>query len=63
MAEKKSAISGAQITNQNRDFGYKRDQAMNINFARMQEILQRNVNRGVNKTFTQYTKDLVKLYL
>ncbi len=44
-------------------FSYKRDRAQTLTFAKMQEILQRNPMRNVNKTFTQYTKDLVKNYL
>ena len=34
-----------------------------MTFAEMQEILQRNPSRNFNKTFTQYTKELVKTYL
>lgn len=34
-----------------------------MTFAKMQEILQRNPTKNVSKTFTQYTKDLVKTYL
>ena len=45
------------------DFTYKRERAQTMTFAKMQEILQRNPVRNVNKTFTQYTKDLVKTYL
>lgn len=44
-------------------FSYKRDRAQTVTFAKIQEILQRNPVRGVNKTFTQYTKELVKQYL
>ena len=72
MANKKaSAISGAQNTDTkittvqqtDGDFSYKRDRAQKISFAKMQDILQRNPTRGFNKTFMQYTKDLVKIYL
>lgn len=47
------------------DNGYyvKREKMQSVNFAKMQDILQRNVNRNVNLTFTQYTKDLIKNYL
>lgn len=44
-------------------FSYKRDRAQTLTFAKMQEILQRNPARSVNKTFTQYTKDLIKTYV
>ena len=45
------------------DFSYKRDRAQTMTFAKMQEIIQRNPTRTVNRTFTQYTKDLIKTYL
>ena len=70
MANKKAANSGANIETKittvkqpDGDFSYKRDRAQTMTFAKMQEILQRNPARSVNKTFTQYTKDLVKTYL
>ena len=40
-----------------------RNKALKINFAKMKEILQRNINKNSNKTFIQYTKDLIKTYL
>lgn len=67
--KKKAADSG---TNDNKtkfysgipeQFSYKRDRAQTINFAKDQEILQRNASRNYTKTYTQYTKDLVKTYL
>lgn len=45
------------------DFSYKRERAQTMTFAKMEEILQRNATRSVNRTFTQYTKDLVKTYV
>ena len=45
------------------DFSYKRERAQTMTFAKMEEILQRNATRSVNRTFTQYTKDLVKTYI
>lgn len=45
------------------DFTYKRDRAQTMTFAKMQEILHRNPKRGDNRSFTQYTKDLVKTYM
>jgi len=69
MARKKTADSGANnetkittVTNQG-DFSYKREKAQTMTFAKMQEILQRNASRNTNRTFTQYTKDLVKTYI
>ena len=70
MAKRNTANSGANnetkittVTQPDGDFSYKRDRAQTMTFAKMQEILQRNPNRGVNKTFAQYTKDLVKTYI
>lgn len=46
------------------DDGYytKRERAQKINFAQIQEIIQRNVSKSVNKTYTQYTRDLLDTY-
>lgn len=64
----KAATSGDNETKifnvtQQEDFVYKRDRAQKMTFAKMQELLQRNPSRNVNKTFTQYTKELVKTYI
>lgn len=45
------------------DYYTKRQRAQKINFAKIQELLQRNVSKNTSKTFTQYTKELVKTYL
>lgn len=45
------------------DFELKRDRAQKLNFAKIQEILQRNVGKNTNRTFMQYTKALVQQYL
>ena len=45
------------------DYTLNRKQAQAINFAKIHELLQRNVGKTVNKSYTQYTKDLVKTYL
>lgn len=71
MANRKTANSGANnietkittVKQADGDFSYKRDRAQTMTFAKMQEILQRNPVRGVNRSFTQYTKELVKTYL
>ena len=34
-----------------------------LNFAQMQEVLQRNIKNTYNKSFTQYTKELLKTYI
>ena len=69
MANKKTADSGANnetkvttVTNHS-EYSSKRERAQTMTFAKMQEILQRNPSRNFTKTFTQYTKELVKTYV
>ena len=45
------------------DFSSKRERAQKMNFAKIQEILQRNVSKNSNRTFMQYTKALIQQYL
>lgn len=40
-----------------------RAQAMKLDYAKIQELLLQNVKHAKSKTFTQYTKDLIKQYL
>ena len=47
----------------NNGFTVERPKMQSVTYAKMQEILQRNVTRSVNLTFTQYTKELIKQYL
>ena len=70
MANKKTADSGTNEENKTKfisgtdsAFSYKRDRAQIIDFAKQIDYLQRNPTKNINKTFTQYTKDLVKTYL
>ena len=53
------------ITKSPDDNGYysKRERAQKLNFAQVQEILQRNVKSSSSKSYTQYTKDLIKTYI
>lgn len=51
------------ITKSDEDFKPKRESAQKLTFAQLQELIQRNVTKNVNKTYTQYTKELVKQYL
>lgn len=44
------------------DYTLERRQAQKISFAKFQELLQRNVNKTVSKTYTQYTRDLLDQY-
>ena len=39
-----------------------RAQAMKLDYAKIQELLLQNVKHAKSKTFTQYTKDLIKQY-
>ena len=41
----------------------KRKRAQKINFAKYQELLQRNVGKTFTKTFTTYTKELLRNYI
>ncbi len=42
----------------------KRERAQIIDFAKdIKSILERNVTKNSNKSFTQYTKDLIKQYV
>ncbi len=73
MATKQTANGGTKskenetkvttVTEMDGDFSYKRDRSQIMRFAKMQEILQRNPARSLNKSFTQYTKDLIKTYI
>lgn len=40
-----------------------RDRAQKISFAKFQELLQRNVGKTFTKTFTTYTKELLRNYI
>jgi hypothetical protein len=58
MAYKKTADSGTNETRfisipaDQAEYSYKRDRAQTMTFAKMQELLQRNVSKNVSKTFT-----------
>ena len=45
------------------DYELKRERAQKMNFAKIQELLQRNVTKNVSKTFTNYTRDLLDAYI
>lgn len=49
--------------NEDNEYYTKREHAQKINFAKIEEILQRNISKNSNKSYTQYTKDLIKTYL
>lgn len=50
------------ITKNDEEFKPKREAAQKITFDQIQELLQRNITKNVNKTFTQYTRDLLDQY-
>lgn len=43
-------------------FYTKRERAQKVNFAQIQEIIQRNVSKTPNKSYTKYTRDLLDSY-
>ena len=45
------------------DYSTTRKRAQKISFAKVQELLQRNVSKTVSKTYTQYTRDLLDTYI
>ena len=45
------------------DYYTTRERAQKISFAKVQELLQRNVSKTVSKTYTQYTRDLLDTYI
>ena len=44
------------------DYSLKRTQAQKISFAKIQEILQRNVSKTLSKTYTQYNRETLDTY-
>lgn len=60
-------IKPKMINKSDEDFIPKRESAQgfqqHLTFAQLQEIIQRNVARNVNKTYTQYQKETVRSYL
>lgn len=49
-------------TKTDEEFKPKRELAQKLTFAQLQELIQRNVTKGVNKSFVQYTRDLLDQY-
>lgn len=59
-------VTETKIITKNSDDGEyytKRERAQKLNFAQIQEIIQRNVKASSNKSYTQYTKELIKTYI
>lgn len=59
MANKTKMITQSEQS----DYELKRERAQKINFAKIQELLQRNVGKNTSRTFMQYTKSLIQQYL
>lgn len=59
MANKTKMITQSEQNN----YELKRERAQKMNFAKIQELLQRNVGKNTSRTFMQYTKSLVQQYL
>ena len=43
--------------------GTKRERAQVLNFDKLRELMLQNVSKSSNKTYTQYTKELIKQYI
>ena len=65
MSEKTKEPIVQKVYTKTDESGYEveRKRAQKINFAKFQELLQRNVTKTVSKTYTQYTRDLLDQYV
>ena len=45
------------ITKNEEEFKPKREHAQKLTFAQLQQLIQRDVTKTLNKTYTQYTQD------
>lgn len=51
------------ITKNEEEFKPKRERAQKLTFEQLKQFIQRDVTRTLNKSYTQYTKDLTRTYL
>ena len=51
------------ITKNEEEFKPKREAAQKLTFEQLQQLIQRDVTKTLNKTYTQYTQDLTRTYL
>lgn len=51
------------ITKNEEEFKPKRESATKLTFEQLRELVQRDITKNVNKTYTQYTQDLTRTYL
>lgn len=51
------------ITKNEEEFKPKREAAQKLTFTQLQQLIQRDVTKTLNKTYTQYTQDLTRTYL
>lgn len=65
MSEKTKEPIIQKVYTKTDESGYEveRKRAQKMSFAKFQELLQRNVNKTVSKTYTQYTRDLLDQYV
>ena len=65
MSEKTKEPIVQKVYTKTDESGYEveRNRAQKINFAKFQELLQRNVTKTVSKTYTQYTRELLDQYV
>lgn len=65
MSEKTKEPIVQKVYTKTDESGYEveRKRAQKINFAKFQELLQRNVTKTVSKTYTQYTRDITSFVL
>lgn len=51
------------ITKNEEEFKPKREKAQKLTFEQLQQLIQRDVTKTLNKTYTQYTQELTRTYL
>ena len=51
------------ITKNEEEFKPKRESAQKLTFEQLRQLIQRDVTRTLNKSYTQYTQDLTRTYL
>lgn len=61
--EKENNVRKVYNKSDDPDYTVKRERAQKISFAKIQELLQRNVSKTVSKTYTQYTRDSLDQYI
>lgn len=60
--KKKETVRTVYTKTDSSGYEVERKRAQKITFAKIQELIQRNVSKTVSKTYTQYTRDLLDQY-